>query len=130
MGGRDGLRGYSYYSLGGRKLALARLKYSFPILSGINRQFFNVFISSIYGSVFAEAGKAWDEDEVGFNGNKKDIGFEVRVKGFSFYSFPLAISFEGAYGLNDIEYTDPFNNQKTYYEGKNWKFYGSVLFNF
>jgi len=130
IGSRDGLRGYSYYSLGGRKMAMARLTYRFPILRRINWQFQHLYFSALYAAVFAEAGKAWDEDEFNLRGNKKDVGFELRLKGFSFYNFPLAASFEAAYGLDDVVYTDPFNELMTFYEGNSWKFYGSILFSF
>ena len=130
LGGRDGLKGYSYYSMGGKKLAMGRVLYRFPIWRGINRQLLHIYFGSLYGGIFAEAGKAWDEDEFDLNGNKKDYGFELRLKGFSFYNMPLAASFEAAYGLDDVEYTDPFNQEITFYEGKNWKYYGTVLFGF
>ncbi len=130
IGSRDGLRGYSYYSLGGRKIAMGRLTYRFPLLPHIDKRIFHLYFSSIYAGLFAEAGKAWNDDGFDLRGNKKDVGFEVRLKGFSFYSFPLAASFEAAYGLNDIKYVDPFNNLLTFYEGKEWKFYGSALFSF
>jgi hypothetical protein len=130
VGSRDGLRGYSYYSMGGTKMAMARLTYRFPLLGGINRRVFHVYLQALYLGLFAEAGKAWNEEELDLRGNKKDIGFEVRMKGFSFYSYPLAVSFEAAYGLNDVQYTDPFDRETTFYEGKDWKFYGSVLFSF
>ena len=32
MGGRDGIRGYNYYSIGGRKGAVASVTYRFPII--------------------------------------------------------------------------------------------------
>jgi hypothetical protein len=130
LGGRDGLKGYSYYSMGGRKLAMGRILYRFPIWKGINRQLMHLYFGSLYGGVFAEAGKAWNEDEIDLNGNKKDYGFELRLKGFTFYNMPLAASFEAAYGLDDVVYTDPFNQEITFYEGKNWKYYGTVLFGF
>ncbi len=129
LGSRDGLRGYSYYSMGGSKMAMARLTYRFPLIGGINRQIFHVYLQALYLGLFAEAGKAWNEEELDLRGNKKDVGFEVRMKGFSFYSYPLAVSFEAAYGLNDVQYTDPFG-EMIFYEGKDWKFYGSVLFSF
>ncbi len=130
LGGRDGLKGYSYYSMGGKKLAMGRVLYRFPIWRNIDQQLLHLYFGSLYGGLFAEAGKAWDEDEFDLNGNKKDYGFELRLKGFSFYNMPLAASFEAAYGLDDVEYTDPFNQEITFYEGKNWKYYGSVLFGF
>jgi len=130
LGGRDGLKGYSYYSMGGRKLAMGRILYRFPVWRGINRQLMHIYFGSLYGGVFAEAGKAWNEDELDLNGNKKDYGFELRLKGFTFYNMPLAASFEAAYGLDDVVYTDPFDQAMTFYEGKNWKYYGTVLFGF
>ena len=130
LGGRDGLKGYSYYSMGGRKLAMGRVLYRFPIWRSINRQLMHLYFGSLYGAVFVEAGKAWNEDELDLNGNKKDYGFELRLKGFSFYNMPLAASFEAAYGLDDVVYTDPFNQEMTFYEGNNWKYYGTVLFGF
>ena len=83
-----------------------------------------------YGALFFEAGKAWNEDKFDLKEYKKDWGFEVRLKGFSFYSIPLAASFEAAYGLNDVVYTSPFNDEITFYEGNTWRYYTSVLFNF
>lgn len=130
LGGRDALKGYSYYSMGGRKLAMGRVLYRFPIWKNINQQLLHLYFGSLYGGVFAEAGKAWNEDELDLNGNKKDYGFELRLKGFSFYNMPLAATFEAAYGLDDVVYTDPFNQEITFYEGKNWKYYGTVLFGF
>ena len=130
LGGRDGLRGYSYYSMGGTRMALGRLTYRFPIVRNVDRRLLGLYVGSIYAAAFAEAGKAWTTDELDLNGNKKDVGFDVRLKGFTFYSYPIAASFEAAYGLNDVVYRDPFKTFVTFYEGKNWNYYGSVLFSF
>ena len=130
LGGRDGLRGYSYYSMGGTRMALGRLTYRFPIVRNVDRRLLGLYVGSIYAGAFAEAGKAWTTDELDLNGNKKDVGFDVRLKGFTFYSYPIAASFEAAYGLNDVVYRDPFKTFVTFYEGKNWNYYGSVLFSF
>ncbi len=130
LGSYDGLRGYSYYSLGGRKIAMARLTYRFPLFSRINKQYLGTYLASLYAGIFAEAGKAWNEDELDFNGNNKDIGFELRLKGFTFYNYPLAASFTAAYGLDKIEYNDPFQQGLSFTEGEEWKYYGSILFDF
>lgn len=130
LGSRDGLRGYTYYSLGGKKLAMGRIAYRFPILRGIDRRLSVLHLSSLYGGLFAETGQAWDTGDPSWEEAKSDVGFELRLKGFSFYSYPLAASFEAAYGLDDVTYTDPFNEELVFYEGKKWKFYGSVLFGF
>ena len=64
------------------------------------------------------------------NGNQKDVGFDLRLKGFTFYSYPVAASFEAAYSLNDVEYAAPFTGEVTIYEKSAWKLYGNVLFSF
>jgi hypothetical protein len=130
LGSRDGLRGYSYFSMGGTKTAMGRVTYRFPVFRNINKQVLALYAGSLYTGVYAEAGKAWTADEFDLTGNKKDVGFDLRLKGFTFYSFPIAASFEAAYGLDDVVYRDPFNAFTTFYEGKRWKFYGSVLFSF
>ena len=130
LGGRDGLRGYSYYSMGGTRMALGRLTYRFPVVRNVDRRVLGLYVGSIYAAAFAEAGKAWTADELDLNGNKKDVGFDVRLKGFTFYSYPIAASFEGAYGLNDVVYRDPFNEMPAIRYKKNWSYYGSVLFSF
>lgn len=130
LGSRDGLRGYTYFSLGGRRNVLFSATYRFPFMRNINWQLWSFYFQSLYLGVFAEAGNAWDEDEFVTEGYKRDVGFEVRLKGFSFYSYPLAASFEAAYGLDDLVYTDPFDLEMTLYEGKHWRYYGSILFNF
>jgi outer membrane translocation and assembly module TamA len=63
-----------------------------------------LYLGSLYAGVFAEAGKAWTSDELDLNGNQKDVGFDLRLKGFTFYSYPVAASFEAAYSLNDVAY--------------------------
>ena len=130
IGSRDGMRGYSYYSMGGRKNAMLRVTYRFPVWTNIDRQVMGTYFSSIFAGIFAEAGQAWDEDKFMLDGYKRDAGFELRLKGFSFYNYPLAASFEAAYGLDEIEYSDPFRQKWTLTEGKEWKFYGSVFFDF
>lgn len=130
LGSRDGLRGYSYFSMGGRKTLMGRVTYRFPVWRNLNRQALHLYLGSLYAGVYAEAGKAWNEDTFDLDGAKKDVGFDLRLKGFSFYSYPIAASFEAAYALDDVVYRDPYNTFMTQYEQKKWKFYGSVLFSF
>ena len=130
IGSRDGLRGYSYFSMGGTKTAMARLTYRFPIFRNLNRQSYALYLGSMYAGLFAEAGKAWTEDTFDLDGNKKDVGFDLRLKGFTFYSYPIAASLEAAYGLDNVVFHDPFNTFTTFYDGKRWNFYGSILFGF
>lgn len=130
LGSRDGLRGYSYYSVGGRKVAMARVTYRFPILRNINKQLLWAYFASVYGGVFFEAGNAWSGEGIDLEDYKRDLGFELRFKGFNFYGYPMAASFEAAYGLDDVIYIDPFTQIDTNYEGKKWKLYGIVSYGF
>lgn len=130
LGSRDGMRGYTYYSMGGTRNAMTRVTYRFPLWRNINRQLFNIYLGSLYAGIFAEAGKAWDGDLFDLNGNQKDAGFELKLKGFSFYSYPLAASFEAAYGFDEILYEDPYHMELVTREGKEWKYYGSIFFSF
>lgn len=130
LGSRDGLRGYSYYSVGGAKNAMARATWRFPLVPSIERQLPVFYLKSLYGALFAEAGKAWNENTFDLRGNLKDVGYELRLDGFTFFSYPLAVTFIGAYGLDTIEYLDPFSETVVFEEGKEWRYYGSVLFSF
>lgn len=130
LGSRDGLRGYSYYSIGGRKIAMGRATFRFPLFNNINKKFLFTYLASVYGGIFFEAGNAWNEDDIVLNGYKSDAGFELRLKGFNFSSYPMAASIEAAYGFDDVIYIDPFTEEDTFYEGKSWKFYGTLIYNF
>jgi outer membrane protein assembly factor BamA len=110
-------------------MALGRLTYRFPVWRNIDRRASVLYLGSLYAGLFAEAGKAWTTDELDLNGNQKDVGFDLRLKGFTFYSYPVAASFEAAYSLNKVTYAVPFTTEEITYE-KDWKFYGSVLFSF
>jgi hypothetical protein len=130
LGGRDGLMGYSYYSIGGTKNAMGRLTYRFPIWRNIDYQIPGIYFQSIYASVFAEAGKAWNENTFNIDKPQSGAGYELRMSGFTFFSYPLAVTFSGAYGFDTIEYNDPFVPELSYTEGREWRYYGSVLFSF
>ncbi|HSG27350.1 MAG TPA: hypothetical protein VLA34_02630, partial [Candidatus Krumholzibacterium sp.] len=130
LGSREGLRGYSYYSIGGKRNLMARGTWRFPIWRNINRQLMTTYVGSIYGAFFVEAGKAWDDDGFDLDHNQKDAGFELRLKGITFFNYPLAASVEGAYGFDEVIFRDPFVEGIETREGREWKFYGTVFFDF
>jgi hypothetical protein len=130
LGSRDGLRGYSYYSIGGTKNAMLRLTYRFPIWRNIDKTIPGFFFRSLYAAAFGEAGKAWNENTFDLEDPIYSGGYEFRLSGFTFFSYPLAITFIGAYGFDEIEFSDPFVTEITYVEGQSWRYYGSVLFSF
>lgn len=117
-GGQDGLRGYSYYNLEGRKALLASLTYRFPVFEQIGKQFFSLYLDKLYGALFLEAGNAWAESPLNLEGFKKDAGLELRLEGVSFYTYPIRAYLEGAYGFDNADRDD------------RWKYYLGVLLGF
>lgn len=59
--------------------------------------------------------------------SKKGLGAEVRLQLNSYYLFPTSMFFHAAYALD--EFNRVVNNQQIRY-GKEWSFYGGVLFGF
>lgn len=125
-GGLPGLRGYSFYSMGGTRKAVTRLYLRFPILTGIDRRWGPFYLDRIHGALFAEAGDAWTGD-FDLDNLKKDVGAELRFKLFSWYGFPTAVQLSGAYGMDNFTVSDDSGNH-TY--GDEFRWYLTVLFNF
>jgi hypothetical protein len=125
LGSQEGLRGYSFYSIEGRRIALGSLTYRFPIWANIDKKLFQMYFDKLYGSVFVDAGKAWNDDAVNFDDIKKDAGAELRLEGFSFYAFPTKISLQAAYGFDDILPAPGRESEKG-----GWRFYFNLLFTF
>ena len=125
-GGLNGMKGYSFFSIGGRKMAVGNLTYRFPILENINTQRANLFFHHIYGAVFADYGNAWD-GSLELSNFKKDIGANLRIYMTSFYVFPTALEVAAAYGLDSFTLTEEDFVQDY---GKEWRFYLTLLFSF
>jgi hypothetical protein len=125
-GGLNGMKGYSFYSMGGRKMAIGNLTYRFPILENVDSQKANLFLHHVYGAVFADYGNAWD-GSLEFSDFKRDIGADLRIYMTSFYVFPTALEVSAAYGLDSFTLKEEDFTQ-TY--GKEWRFYLTLLFSF
>jgi len=133
IGGLSGLRGYSFYSVGGTRTIFGSATLRFPVLKrmDVDMGFFN--FKKMYAGVFAEAGLAWtgeDDDKLDmdigeyFDKNlRKDFGVNLRIYGISFYGMPTAIDYSVAYGI------DEFILEDVKY-GKEFRQYLTVLFNF
>lgn len=121
-----GLRGYSYYSLGGTVKALARLNLRFPIATGLDADLGPFYFDRIHAALFAEAGDAWRGGAENAN-LRKDVGAELRLKMFSWYGFPTDISLAGAYGLDRFTVRESDVVQEY---GREWRWYLTVLFDF
>ena len=125
-GGLIGMRGYSFYSLGGSRKAVLRTTLRFPILTEIDRKWGPFYIDRIHGALFAEAGDAWTEDFDNID-IKKDIGAELRFSLYSWYVFPTDLQISAAYGLDRFEIVQ--DNDRTEY-GREWRWYLTLLFSF
>jgi Tol biopolymer transport system component len=124
-GSQEGLRGYSFYSIEGRRMALASLTYRLPLWRDMDFKIFHLYFDKLYGSVFFDAGKAWNEDRFDFDNLKRDVGAELRLDALSYYAFPTKVSFTAAYALDDI----PAADYRPAQQG-DWRFYFNLLFTF
>lgn len=127
-GGLIGMRGYSFYSLGGTRKLVLRTALRFPIMTHIDRRWGPFYLDRIHGAVFAEAGDAWtDQTEIPDLQIKTDVGAELRIRLFSFYTFPTDLQIASAYGLNHFEVVE---NGFRSSHGWEWRHYLTLLFNF
>lgn len=133
-GGITGMRGYSFFAMGGNSIATMNLTYRFPISESLDTRFLQIYFDKLYGAIFADWGDAWDEGMPVLRDFKKDVGAELRLESFSFYAFPTRISLSAAYGLDQFnrifEGRDVIEGRKFVTYGKEWRLYFTVLFGF
>lgn len=126
-GGMDGLRGYPFYSMEGRKLAHIGAEYRFPIMSSIGKQVYILGLDKLYMSVYAEAGNAWNRFEIEPKNWKKDVGVELRLSTVSFYALPLNMYFNVGYGLDKFVHKDvTYGHELRYYFGMLFSFWDLI----
>jgi Tol biopolymer transport system component len=126
-GGLPGMRGYSFYSMGGERTAVGTLTYRFPIVERAGWNLWPLSVNHIYGDVFADVGDAWVGTLKTAN-LKKDIGAGLRVQLHSFYSYPTAIALDAAYGFDRFTILEAGRPTATY--GREMRYYLTVLFDF
>lgn len=105
LGGMDGIRGYTYFSIGGSRGVLGSITYRFPILRGIDKQLFHIYFRDLYGGVFAETANAWSSSGFKTSGYNDSAGFEMRLSLGSYYIFPTTVSVVGAYAFDPVTFT-------------------------
>lgn len=125
-GGLIGMRGYSFYSLGGNEILSLKMIYRFPIVDDISLQILHVGLQRIYSGIFFDFGNAWD-DGTRLRDFKKDVGLEFRFDGTSFYVFPMKIFASVAYGFDKFE---KIINKEKFSYGRELRFYFGVVFEF
>lgn len=125
-GGLPGMRGYSFYSLGGEKVGVGTLTYRFPLVKRADWNLWPFAVNRIYGSVFSDVGDAWNGD---FDSGdlKKDVGAGLRMQMHSFNLYPTALSLDVAYGFDKFDYVE--DNVTTSY-GDEFRYYLTILFDF
>ncbi|UCG51507.1 MAG: PD40 domain-containing protein [Candidatus Latescibacterota bacterium] len=103
LGGRDGIRGYTYYSIGDKKGALGSLTYRFPVWRNIDKQFLNLYFRDLYAGIFYETAIAWGQRDFAARNFKNSVGVDLRLSLGSFYLFPTAVNWVAAYSLDPVK---------------------------
>lgn len=124
LGGLPFMRGYTFYSIEGRKAAMSQATLRFPVWPAVHRRLGPFWFDKVYGAVYGDVGKAWDgamsapDPVFGRSGPVRDAGLQLRLDLISFYSLPTRIQFDAAYGFDEVANKGP------------WKLYLTVLFNY
>ncbi len=121
-GGLPGLRGYSYYSVEGLKMAIFRATYRTPLIRNTGLKIGPWYFDKLYGSVTYEWGNAWSGG-VDIDKFRKDVVLGLRCDMFSWYLYPTRVEFNAAYGLDKFQY-------KGGTIGNEWRYYIQVLFDY
>lgn len=129
IGGLNGMKGYPFYSLGGNEYFHTNLTYRFPILEKIDLRILHLYFDKLYGSFYGDVGNAWTGGGIKEMKFKRDVGFELRLESFSWYSFPTRLFFNASYGLDKFDRLVRDGKESVTY-GKEWRMYLGILFGF
>ncbi len=122
-GGMVGLKGYPYYSLEGRQMAIATATYRFPIFRNLDKQIGHMVFRHLYLGLFYQAGNAWSQGDIRRVPFYGTAGIQLRMETYSWYFLPTKFFFEAAYPMQEIYYQDIRYPRE-------WKFYLGILFDF
>lgn len=129
IGGLAGMKGYTFYSMGGNEYAMANATYRFPILQDIDTRILHMIFNQLYGAVYGDIGNAWTGGGIAGKKFKRDAGLELRLEAFSYYAFPTRIFLNATYGFDRFDYQMESSKKIVTY-GKEWNFHFGVLFGF
>ncbi len=127
LGGLIGMKSYPFYSISGNELGWFNLTYRMPILKHIDGRLGPWYFDKLYFSVYGDYGNAWTEGSPRIKDFKKGAGAELRLKMISFYIFPTSLFFNASYSFDKVERKN-LGSLAVY--GKEWRFYGGILFDF
>lgn len=122
-GGLDGIRGYPYYSIEGRKLLHGRATVRTPLLSHMDFKLLHLYFDKLFMGVAYDYGNAFDSNKLETRKFKDSITLQTRLEMVSFYTFPTRLFFDVAYGF------DKFKNRGVEY-GREWRFYFGLAFGY
>ena len=127
MAGLSVFKAYPFYAISGNEVGWLNLTYRFPLWRNIDTKFAFLYFDKIFLSFHADIGNAWTGDIPDFENFKKGAGAEIRIHMNSYYLFPSALFFNASYGFDTFE---RIVNRQTITYGKEWRFYGGLLFGF
>ena len=127
LGGLIGMKAYPFYSISGNEVGWLNLTYRMPLFTNIDMKAGHFYIDKIFFSVYGDLGSAWNGKMPQLSKFKKGAGAELRMQMNSFYLFPTSVFFNASYGFDKF---DRLVRSETITYGKEWRFYGGILFGF
>jgi hypothetical protein len=127
LGGLVGMKAYPFYAVEGNEIGWLNLTYRFPLFRNIDSRVGHLYLDKIFLGFYGDLGNAWTGKVPALNTFKKGVGAELRFQMDSYYLFPTNLFFNAAYGFDKV--TRIINNETITY-GKEWRFYGGILFGF
>lgn len=127
LGGLVGMKAYPFYAISGNELAWLNLTYRFPLFRNIDSRIGHIYLDKIFLAVYGDLGNAWSGKLPALNTFKRGVGAELRIQMNSYYLFPTSLFFNASYGFDTFKRV--VNNELITY-GKEWRFYGGILFGF
>ncbi len=124
LGGLNFMKGYTFYSIEGRKAMMGTATLRLPLLPRVGKRFMHLYFDKVYGAVYGDIGKAWDgeisdpDEFYGREGPLRSLGGQLRFDMVSYYSLPTRVQMDWAYGVDEVAERSP------------WKFYFTVLFGY
>ena len=127
LGGLIGMKAYPFYAISGNEVGWINLTYRFPLFTNIDSKIGHLYFDKIFFSFYGDLGNAWNGNIPKLNNFKTGAGAELRIQMNSFYLFPTSVFFNASYGFDKF---DRKVRDETITYGKEWRFYGGILFGF